>query len=225
MFSTVRAYLSQSLLDAIPGSKTAYLRNSMSDCQVELQPSADTFELSGALVNVLAVHNRLQHLLSAADSGVMGRRTEEKGVHCCLLKPQYSRSGREVKWRTIDVCDDDIAVDDTDTSYVRPRVTRRQTMQRRRKGRHRHVITHTAPPGDTKQVDRLTDSDEHMPQPAKTAGLEEGADLLGTLASTGEGGETGAGDEGLGEENLPTEEADTTETRESQGETGRLFCC
>ena len=95
VFSTVRARLSQSLLEAIPGSKSAYLHSSTSGCQVALRQEDDTFELSGSLSSVVEAHGKLQSLFGFGSEETR-RETEDKGVHCCLLKPRYSRSGREV---------------------------------------------------------------------------------------------------------------------------------
>ncbi len=126
VFSTVKATLSEALLAAIPGSKAVYLSKLQQDCNVQLEhdKASNTYTVNGDHVDMLLdVHNRLSRLMGTTPShlSLINAQTStddiqlhiqeiiprsDKAILCDLLKPQFSRSGREVKRKVLDLPDD-----------------------------------------------------------------------------------------------------------------------
>ena len=119
IFSNVRATLSSALLDAIPGSKAVHLRQVQDKCDVSLEHDQinNAFVINTDLPHLVRVENCFNNLLGRPLTDLSVQKDLDKadskqnnscdrGVMCDLLKPQYSRSGRELKPKTLDLPDD-----------------------------------------------------------------------------------------------------------------------
>ena len=124
VFSSVEATLSDTLLKAIPGCKSVFLKQVSKEHNLSMRHeiTTDTFIVSGDTVKLLDMETSLNELIGIEAPvppkpyrGILNEKngniehvkiTEpervDKGVICQLLKPQYSRSGRELKWKTIE---------------------------------------------------------------------------------------------------------------------------
>lgn len=129
------------MLKAIPGSKDKFLKQVSKEHRVSLRHdiTTDTFIITGETVKILDLEVSLNEMIGVESPdppkpyrGILnekngniqhvkdsGPEKADKGIVCHLLKPQYSRSGREVKWKTIeDLKSDEDDEMDQDSSDV-----------------------------------------------------------------------------------------------------------
>ena len=114
--------LSQLLFNLLPGTlensvdllktlaKAHNLLLTTTETATEAEKEQNTYSLFGQLLGIVEIHQRLVDVILGFN-GMAGcldnicsdvRPMCDKSVHCDLLKPQYSRSGREFKWKTIE---------------------------------------------------------------------------------------------------------------------------
>ncbi len=117
VFSRIEATLSGTLLEAIPGNKSEYLKNNLameeSDIQVK-DLGEDLFSVVCPATELCHIYNKLSRLVPEAMDPFRPGEKRHKGVNCDLLRPMFSRSGREVKPKQYDIPVDDEAVSNTD---------------------------------------------------------------------------------------------------------------
>ena len=144
----VEATLSDALLKAIPGCKDVFLKQVSKEHNLKLRHeiTTDRFIVCGETVKILDMETSLNELIGNEAPrppkpyrGILNEKngniehikvTEpekaDKAVICQLLKPQYSRSGRELKWKTIeDVKSDEEDVSQTEEPIPVPKIKSR----------------------------------------------------------------------------------------------------
>ena len=139
--------LPQALTNAIPGCSEVFLRQFAQNHNLSLEDDQDKKQkkVTGSLNKILCLHDNLSHLMcgesvNTCQSQSLGTRTSqpgkaasmEKGILCDLLRPQFSRSGREIKRKLLDLPE----YDDTVNLESRNRAaSQRSRGGKRRRGR------------------------------------------------------------------------------------------
>ena len=151
IFSKIEANLSSALLDAIPGSKSAYLNNIEEECCVKLKANSDdSFSFLCSENQIVNLYDKLSTLLPSAKNPFRNKQQRHKGVSCDLLRPMFSRSGREVKPKQFEIPVDDEPAHDSDYE------SKTLTSVKRKRGR---------PPKQIKMVNkRVTVDGKHFSQ-------------------------------------------------------------
>ena len=131
VFSKIEATLSSALLDAIPGSKSTYLSNIEEECSVKLKGNNDdTFSFMCSENQIVNLYDKLSALVPDAKDPFRNKQQRHKGISCDLLRPMFSRSGREVKPKQFEIpIDDEPAHHDSDFE------TKTLTSVKRKRGR------------------------------------------------------------------------------------------
>ena len=129
IFSEMKARVSRSLIDALPGVKSASLVNLAKENNLDVLLDDQTFTVCGDIHNLVTLHTACLELLDTASKCVNFTKetkpkagTCDKELMCELLKPQYSRSGRQLKWQTMDSRYDDLVQEDKPKQGRVPRV-------------------------------------------------------------------------------------------------------
>ena len=188
VFSNIEANLSGALLNAIPGSKSAFLCNIEEECGVKLKANSDdTFSFLCSENQITNLYEKLSVLLPSAKNPFRHKEQRHKGVSCDLLRPMFSRSGREVKPKHYEIpVDDEPAQRDSDEEV------KVLTGVKRKRGRPPKQVKTTGessrkPIGYRKQLPQLTalkESDET--QTENSVGISSHEENLANYSKTGE---------------------------------------
>ena len=123
--------MSGALLDAIPGNKFVYLKAVEEECHVKLHTlGEDSFSFRCTTEQIVPLHERLSSLLTPLENPFNQKEMRHKGVNCDLLRPMFSRSGREVKPKHFDS-----PVDDEPANISREEPRKTQSGFKRKRGR------------------------------------------------------------------------------------------